>query len=90
MRGNQSLIILRGTGERSIPASAGEPSTTTSDTATSRSIPASAGEPLVASPMARPFGVYPRECGGTALNNIIVVTNKGLSPRVRGNRDFDQ
>ena len=50
------------------------------------SIPACAGEPRpTASPAERPR-VYPRVCGGTALNGQVNEQRRGLSPRVRGNR----
>ena len=34
-------------------------------------------------------GVYPRVCGGTAISTIQRHPRLGLSPRVRGNRDFN-
>ena len=52
-----------------------------------RSIPARAGEPpsgLVQFTICR---VYPRACGGTERHGITSSGLRGLSPRVRGNRD---
>ena len=50
-----------------------------------RSIPACAGEPgLIARPLRR-HGVYPRVCGGTAIEAADNARVPGLSPRVRGN-----
>ena len=54
----------------------------------SRSIPACAGEPRRRR-RRRPAGrVYPRVCGGTASFFIPDFPQKGLSPRVRGNREL--
>ena len=51
-----------------------------------RSIPASAGEPTAPQGEDPAFPVYPRECGGTIIHNVICEPLLGLSPRVRGNR----
>ena len=51
-----------------------------------RSIPACAGEPPSASSAAGLRWVYPRVCGGTVPNVLLGVDDRGLSPRVRGNR----
>ena len=51
-----------------------------------RSIPACAGEPAILIVPFRLHGVYPRVCGGTAPLRTLVVTERGLSPRVRGNQ----
>ena len=51
------------------------------------SIPASAGEPPAALRPTQSPRVYPRECGGTAALQCSSFCNKGLSPRVRGNRE---
>ena len=50
-----------------------------------RSIPAPAGEPRGS--LVRPLvnRVYPRACGGTAVNAPLVRLTEGLSPRLRGN-----
>ena len=50
-----------------------------------RSIPARAGEPAGAEPHGRQAGVYPRACGGTNTTDSTLSTQRGLSPRVRGN-----
>ena len=51
-----------------------------------RSIPACAGEPprRAGSPLRCP--VYPRVCGGTRVTLVEQTSDKGLSPRVRGNQ----
>ena len=49
------------------------------------SIPACAGEPPRRRPSAPQDEVYPRVCGGTAINRPLHVDFIGLSPRVRGN-----
>ena len=51
-----------------------------------RSIPACAGEPRRITTAAASRGVYPRVCGGTKSPWSIVLRSRGLSPRVRGNR----
>ena len=50
-----------------------------------RSIPACAGEPGLIYGPAWSRRVYPRVCGGTASYQRGVSTDRGLSPRVRGN-----
>ena len=50
------------------------------------SIPACAGEPRPPRCAARGGGVYPRVCGGTPPRPGRVDHDRGLSPRVRGNR----
>ena len=54
-----------------------------------RSIPAPAGEPCVPSQSPSGKRVYPRACGGTANRQTGSACNRGLSPRLRGNRDHD-
>ena len=51
-----------------------------------RSIPACAGEPLSRRRMKNGGTVYPRVCGGTCQTTRMARGDKGLSPRVRGNR----
>ena len=50
-----------------------------------RSIPACAGEPTLAFRAGIARAVYPRVCGGTGAVTRLVVSQSGLSPRVRGN-----
>ena len=50
------------------------------------SIPACAGEPCRGAAASCAARVYPRVCGGTAAWNPVSTACKGLSPRVRGNR----
>ena len=49
------------------------------------SIPASAGQPSRQGLLPEPESVYPRECGATEARWAFVLTDSGLSPRVRGN-----
>ncbi len=51
-----------------------------------RSIPACAGEPMLQRRLCGSRTVYPRVCGGTCLGKVRKGNEKGLSPRVRGNR----
>ena len=50
------------------------------------SIPACAGEPSIISTFHVSGGVYPRVCGGTFHLRTRLFVDRGLSPRVRGNR----
>ena len=52
-----------------------------------RSIPACAGEPAVNRMMPSAPRVYPRVCGGTCAAEVRPTLRRGLSPRVRGNRE---
>ena len=55
------------------------------------SIPAHAGEPGSTASTGRTASrVYPRACGGTGRDRHRPFVIKGLSPRMRGNRDGDQ
>ena len=49
------------------------------------SIPAGAGEPRSGRRSRHPDRVYPRRCGGTALDAGLATGEAGLSPQVRGN-----
>ena len=51
------------------------------------SIPACAGEPASLASSSGSGGVYPRVCGGTISPRSPKAASKGLSPRVRGNRE---
>ena len=51
-----------------------------------RSIPACAGEPHQTTSDRITSRVYPRVCGGTIAGGVATAGNRGLSPRVRGNR----
>ncbi len=51
------------------------------------SIPACAGEPVNVVCRQAIGGVYPRVCGGTLTREAERLWTKGLSPRVRGNRE---
>ena len=52
------------------------------------SIPACAGEPDGAQWAGSPERVYPRVCGGTFVEPVDELLERGLSPRVRGNLSF--
>ena len=54
------------------------------------SIPACTGEPLLAHGNDEVLKVYPRVYGGTAGSGARIPADKGLSPRVRGNRGCRQ
>ena len=49
------------------------------------SIPAGAGEPRLPNSSNADIKVYPRRCGGTAVNSGFLSKMPGLSPQVRGN-----
>ena len=51
------------------------------------SIPAYAGEPCPCRPVWFAARVYPRVCGGTLATVLLKNAIRGLSPRMRGNRD---
>ena len=51
------------------------------------SIPACAGEPAGEASLSHRHQVYPRVCGGTGAQTLPAVPMRGLSPRVRGNRE---
>ena len=51
----------------------------------SGSIPACAGEPVCRIRNQSSTGVYPRVCGGTGMRPSTIGSDRGLSPRVRGN-----
>ena len=51
-----------------------------------RSIPACAGEPTGTIVSQSGNRVYPRVCGGTRSSQCLCRSQRGLSPRVRGNR----
>ena len=53
---------------------------------TLRSIPACAGEPAGLTSPVTADRVYPRVCGGTGRGSTTCACSRGLSPRVRGNR----
>ena len=50
------------------------------------SIPACAGEPTPRRESVYVIKVYPRVCGGTTPSALLMAWDRGLSPRVRGNR----
>ena len=52
-----------------------------------RTIPACAGEPQAYEARHMSTWDYPRVCGGTDRRHCLAKLARGLSPRVRGNRD---
>ena len=72
------------------PRVRGNPTPPSSLTSPSGSIPACAGEPSGWRLFCRSTRVYPRVCGGTRRACPVWSSHKGLSPRVRGNRDAAQ
>ena len=68
------------------PRVRGNPSGRVAHPVSKRSIPACAGEPCARRIVGWQDKVYPRVCGGTEVTNGRIRLDKGLSPRVRGNR----
>ena len=67
------------------PRVRGNQEATLTSTASQGSIPARAGEPEGFDRSRHVLGVYPRACGGTFRRVVVTSSDKGLSPRVRGN-----
>ena len=68
------------------PRVRGNPVGRRTDDAAPGSIPACAGEPFRPQNAGYLVRVYPRVCGGTQWQMLVMVQRRGLSPRVRGNR----
>ena len=66
------------------PRVRGNPEAELAAAAKERSIPASAGEPSAGRGAGSSPRVYPRECGGTNDQDLVLRVSTGLSPRVRG------
>ena len=84
--GTDTRYLMRKSGEGLSPRVRGNPKRTSPPLAMPGSIPACAGEPRVVVRPVNPPRVYPRVCGGTNSNPRWGSTDRGLSPRVRGNR----
>ena len=69
------------------PRVRGNPGTVISADHPGGSIPACAGEPGMRQTFPWAARVYPRVCGGTFQGVADLLTPRGLSPRVRGNRE---
>ena len=87
--------VCGGTHSRQPPSSArgglsprvrGNPVLPESSVRPERSIPACAGEPPGRTVLSGTYPVYPRVCGGTHSGPVKHISQRGLSPRVRGNR----
>ncbi len=86
VRGNHGRATGTDGAPGSIPACAGEPGPKVVPSGQRvGSIPACAGEPVPLRVLADRYWVYPRVCGGTRNRTPRFGTNRGLSPRVRGN-----
>ena len=70
------------------PRLRGNPVTRLAVRASERSIPALAGEPKGILEDGLVAWVYPRACGGTHIVTSVKVQVNGLSPRLRGNREY--
>ena len=68
------------------PRVRGNPGSVDAEGARLRSIPACAGEPVHPRKPRLQWEVYPRVCGGTGVQFDDDTWERGLSPRVRGNR----
>ena len=86
--------VCGGTARASVPAAGvcglsprvrGNHCTRLTSAAERGSIPACAGEPVRFPSQTRRRGVYPRVCGGTSRGPATSPSDRGLSPRVRGN-----
>ena len=71
------------------PRVRGNPDDTVPMSNQQRSIPACAGEPATNSGLSPRIRVYPRVCGGTQIGHLPAGERNGLSPRVRGNLQFN-
>ena len=88
--GTRGLHCGVGTRPGLSPRVRGNPADEARTPSTSRSIPACAGEPSAFAGSNRMLRVYPRVCGGTRWAAWFPAYTGGLSPRVRGNRRFEQ
>ena len=86
VRGNLHHSRLKAGRPRSIPACAGEPAPMLMPAHPPRVYPACAGEPNHGIRHNHQYAVYPRVCGGTCSQEAQQTLERGLSPRVRGNR----
>ena len=88
VRGNHDRLLVQLDTYGSIPARAGEPQTSDPPARLWRVYPARAGEPIAYICQLSITKVYPRACGGTWRRSTAPMPAAGLSPRVRGNRDW--
>ena len=86
MCGGTSVVLAWASGMPGLsPHVRGNPVPSYGDHERGGSIPACAGEPAARVRVWTASWVYPRMCGGTALNDGLVPRFRGLSPHVRGN-----
>ena len=83
--GTFELVLHPRLAEGLSPRVRGNPAQARSENRVPRSIPACAGEPPCPLRQHGLCAVYPRVCGGTPEPCKPITTNRGLSPRVRGN-----
>ena len=83
--GTISRSRVSGTGKGLSPRMRGNQPVEPGDSITGRSIPAYAGEPCLCPYLAGGCEVYPRVCGGTTRRRYVCPSDRGLSPRMRGN-----
>ena len=86
VRGNQAQRRKAASECRSIPACAGEPPSLCGKRGAATVYPRVCGGTSVVPSPTVTVVVYPRVCGGTISSCGLVALNRGLSPRVRGNR----
>ncbi len=84
--GTTGSANARGTACGLSPRVRGNPLSAAARIAPFGSIPACAGEPVEERRQRTPGKVYPRVCGGTPNRRFPPPIQRGLSPRVRGNR----
>ena len=83
--GTRATLSISGLGWGLSPRVRGSRTSITSPRTSLGSIPARAGEPPLRAIEDRPIAVYPRVCGGAGQLIAAELSEKGLSPRVRGN-----
>ena len=89
VRGNRVIPPLQARECGSIPARAGEPHVIRAKVGIFRVYPRACGEPRSPDFSAMGVRVYPRACGGTPPGTARKPRREGLSPRVRGNPNFE-
>ena len=88
VRGNRTLTLADEISKGLSPRVRGNPMALTVTTTVRRSIPACTGEPTCHPADMASLKVYPRVYGGTSLSVRSCLQGAGLSPRVRGNRQW--
>ena len=86
--GEPQASMTSSTPWRVYPRACGEPRLSTSSRLGFRVYPRACGEPTATGVMWANSRVYPRACGGTSTVPSWRAPSWGLSPRMRGNRDY--